>query len=177
MECAQMRTRSTSAWPCFQILLVPHLERNACLLPAVDGDIDRVLAGIVEFELLDVYHEIADQEIQVCRDHDLHRHVDARHDEPPVFIDEIHFHFVGAFLDLAERDSKRDRALGMYGGKMSGHDRIERAEDIELASVIGRRVAQDSHLNVHDRVIMAHCGFSAIVVCQKNRFLDQQFSF
>lgn len=68
----------------------------------VDGDIDRVLAWLVEFELLDIDDEITDEKIGVARNHHIHGHIDAWHDEPTVFIDEVHFYFVGPFLDAVE---------------------------------------------------------------------------
>jgi len=115
----------------------------------IDGDINRVLARLIEFKLLDIDDEIADEEIRVAGDCNVHWHIDAGHDEAAVFVDEIHFHFVGAFLDAVEGNAKRHGALRMNRGEGAGDDRVERAEKIELPVVIGGCVAQNRNLDGH----------------------------
>jgi hypothetical protein len=99
--------------------------------------------------LLDVDDEVADEKIRVAGNRDIDGHIDAGHDEAAIFIDEIHFHFVGAFLDAVEGNAERDGTLRMNGGEGAGDDRVERAEKIELPVIIGGRVAQNRNLDGH----------------------------
>ena len=115
----------------------------------IDGDVDGILAWLIKFELLHVDNEIPDEKICVARDCNVHRHIDAGHYEAAVFIDEIHFHFVGAFLDAVEGNAKCDGTLRMDRGERAGDDRVERAEKVELPVVIGGRVAQNRNLDGH----------------------------
>jgi hypothetical protein len=54
-----------------------------------------------------------------------------------------------AFITAEEGDAQSDGALGMNRGELLSVDGIESAEQVELAIVIGRRIAQNCHLNVH----------------------------
>src|SRR5439155_9375878 len=88
-------------------------------------------------------------EIGLRRQHHVHGNVNARHHEPAVFIDEIHFYLVRPLLDLAENDPQRDRTLGVHGGQLLSHDGVEGAEQIQLSCVVGRGIAQDGNLDIH----------------------------
>ena len=71
-----------------------YKERDAHFVAVIDGDVDGVLARLIELELLDVDDEIADEKICVRGDRNIDGHIDAGHDKATVFIHEIHFHFV-----------------------------------------------------------------------------------
>src|SRR5205807_5294044 len=88
-----------------------YVQRNARFLPTVDSEINGVLARLFELQLLNVDDEIARHEVDVGRQDDLHRHVDARHHETAILVHKIHFHLVLTFFDLAENKAERDRAL------------------------------------------------------------------
>ena len=118
-------------------------------MAVIDGDVDGVLAGLIKFKLLDVDDEVADEKVRVVGNHYVERHIDAGHDELSVFIDEIHFYFVGAFLDAVEGEAKGDGALRVDGGELAGDDGVERAEQIEFAVVVRGRVAKHRNLNGH----------------------------
>ena len=57
---------------------------------------------------------------------------------------------VRPLLGAVKGDADGDGALGVLGGKLRGKDRVERAQQIELAVVIGCRVAENSHLDCHN---------------------------
>lgn len=118
-------------------------------MAVIDRDVDGVLARLVEFELLDVDDEITDEEIGVRRNHHIDRHIDARHDQFAVFIHEIHFYFVGPFLDAVEGNAQRDGTLRMNGRKLAGDDRVEGSQQVQFTAVIGGGVTKDSDLNGH----------------------------
>jgi hypothetical protein len=42
----------------------------------------------------------------------------------------------------------------MKGGQLTRNDRVERAEDIELATVVGGGVTEDGDLNVHRKTAL-----------------------
>jgi tRNA (cmo5U34)-methyltransferase len=125
------------------------LEGDAGLVTAVDGDIDGVMAGFFELEVLDVNDEIARDEIPVIGEHDVGRQFDAGHDGAAVFIDEVHTDLVLALFDPTEDDAEGDGTLGVHGGELMGDDGIERAEEVEFAGVIGGGIAKHGDLNVH----------------------------
>jgi hypothetical protein len=128
----------------------PDLERDAGLVAAVDGEIDGVMAGFFEFELLDIDDEISRQEIAFGWETDIGGEFDAGHDGASVFVDQIHADAVLAFFDAAKDHAKRDGALGMDSWELVGDDGVEGAEEIEFSSVIGCRVAEHGDLNVHN---------------------------
>lgn len=118
-------------------------------MAAIDGDVDGVVAGLFEFEVLDVDDEVARQKIAVVGEDNVGRELDAWHDGAAVFVDEVHADLVGAFLDPAEDDAEGDGTLGMNGGKLVGDDGIEGAEEVEFAAIIGGSIAEHGNLDVH----------------------------
>lgn len=127
-------------------------QRNAGLNLIVEQNVHRVKPRLVEFQLLDVQNEIARGEMHFIRQGDFHRDVNALHDRLAVRIDEVDFQLALALVAGRERQAQRDGALRMDGGHLAGINRVERAQQIELAVVIGGGVAQDSNLNVHAQI-------------------------
>ena len=82
-----------------------HEEGNAHFVAVIDGDIDGVLSRLIELQLLDIDDKVPHEKIGIAWNQHIDWHVDAGHDELSVFIDEIHLHFVGAFLDSVKRDA------------------------------------------------------------------------
>jgi hypothetical protein len=124
-------------------------ERNAGLRFGVEGDVDGIKAGQVEFQLLERDDEVACPEMGIARQHDFRREIDSGHDEFPVGIHEIEAQFVGAFVLMAEGDAQGDGALRVRGGNLLGDDRVKRAEQVQLAVFFRGGVAENSNLNIH----------------------------
>ena len=104
---------------------MPDQQGNTGLMPAIHRHVDPVLPWFFELQLLDIDDEIAHQKIELGRDADIDRHINAGHDQPAVFIDKIHFDLVMAFFDPAERNAKRDGALRVDRWQLAGDDGIE----------------------------------------------------
>lgn len=124
-------------------------QRNVALRFVVEPDVHGIQAGFVELQLLDVDDEIARDEMHVVRQRDWHRDFDGRHNRPAVGVDEVQLQLALALLAGHESDAQRDGALRMHGGHLRRVNRVEGAEQVELAAVLVCRVAQHSHLNVH----------------------------
>lgn len=129
--------------------LMPDQEGDAGFLPAVHGDIDRVLPGFIKFQLLDIDHEVPHQKIELIGHHDIDGHIDAWHDKLAVFIDEIHFYLVRALFNFAKSETQSDRTLRVDRRQLACDDRIKGAEDVELSTVIGGRIAKNRNLYIH----------------------------
>lgn len=136
----------------------PDLERNAGLVATIDSDIDRVVTGFGELELLNVDDEIARKKIPFRREPDIGWKFDAGHDGSSVFIDEIHANAMGSFLNSAEDHTERDGTLGMHRGELLGDDRVEGAEQIEFAAIIGGGIAEHGNLDIHNIRRVDHLG-------------------
>ena len=54
-----------------------------------------------------------------------------------------------SLLRLLEHHAERDGALRVHGRELRGEDRVEGAQDVQLAAVVRRRITQDRHLNFH----------------------------
>src|SRR5882672_377074 len=91
--------------------------------------------------------------MQVTGQDDLHRNIDVRHDGAAVGVHKIETEFVLAFILMAESHAQSDGALGMHGRELLGSNGIECAEEIEFEVLISRRIAQDCHLNVHEKTL------------------------
>ena len=108
----------------------------------------------LETQLLNIDDEISRAEMHVFWQRNVHRdRREIAHDRGAVGIDEIEVKVVLALVGAEKRDTQRDRALRMNGGKLLRVNRVKGAEEIQLAVVIGRRVAQHCHLNIHPAVI------------------------
>ncbi len=121
----------------------------------VDCDVDRILAGPVEFQLLDIDDEVARHKTGVRGQGNIERHLDAGHDEFAVVIHEIHFHLVRSFFDFIEDHAQRHRTLGVHRRHLLGQDGVKRAQQIQLAAVVRGGIAQDRDRDVHDVLLIA----------------------
>jgi len=126
-----------------------HHQRDAGFLIAIHGDIDGVNARLVEFQLLDADDEIEGGEMNITGQVHPKRQVNAGHDEFSVCIDEADAHLVGARLAAGEGDAQGDGALEVDGGELGRENGIERAEEIQLAVVIGGGITQNGDLDIH----------------------------
>lgn len=118
-------------------------------MPIIDGDIDRVLAGLIKLQLLNIDDEIAQQEIRIGWHRHIDRHFDAWHHQPSILVDEIHLHLVRALLNPAKREAQRNRTLRVNRGQLTGKNRVERPKQVQLPIVIRRCIAQNRYLNRH----------------------------
>src|ERR1039458_2508824 len=134
---------------CLRLRQIFDRQRNARLRFVIEPDIHGIQPSLGEFQLLDVHDEIARGEMHVVRQRDHHRDFDGRHDAVAVGVDEVQLELARALVASVERDAQRDGALRMHGGQLRRVNRVERAEEIELAVVLGRGIAEDRHLNVH----------------------------
>ena len=127
---------------------VPHEQRNARLHLFIEHHVERAQPGLIEVQLLDVDDVIARAEMHVARQRDFDRNLDRRHDGATVGIHEVQFQLALAFVHTGERDAQRHGALRMPGRQFARIDRIERAEQIQLAVVIGGRVTENRYLRM-----------------------------
>jgi len=133
-------------------------ERNAGLGFGVEGDVDGVKAGEVEFQLLEGDDEIARAEMGIAGQDDFGREIDAGHDEAAVGVDEIQAQFVRAFVLMAESDAQGYGALRVRGGNLLGDDGVKRAQQVELPVFFRGGIAQNSDLNIHPAEIKHEIG-------------------
>jgi hypothetical protein len=126
------------------------LEGDTGFVSAIDGDINGVMAGFFELEMLDVDDEISREEIAIVGKHDIRRELDAGHDGATVFVDKVHAYLVRSLFDAAEDNAEGDRTLRVDGRELMGDDGIECAEEVEFAGVIGGGIAEHGYLNIHD---------------------------
>lgn len=126
-----------------------HKERDTGLGFAVEGDVDGIEAGEVEFQLLESDNEIACAEMGIAGEHDFGWEIDSGHDELAVGVDEIQAQFVRAFVFVAERDAQGDGALRVRGGNLLGDDGVKCPEQVELAVFFRGGIAQHRNLNIH----------------------------
>lgn len=131
---------------------VPDKQRNACLRFVVEQNVNRIQAGLGKFQLLDVDDEIVRGEKSVVGQFHEHRHVNLLHDRLAVGVDEFERDFALALVAGHEGHAQRDRALRVRRGKFLCKNRVERAEQIQFAVVVRRRVANHRHLNVHAEI-------------------------
>ena len=134
--------------------VVPHQQRDACLWLAVEGNVDRVQPRVLELHLLEVDDEIARAEVHVFRQRHLdgdRREVD--HNRVSIRIDKVQLQLVFALVIARKCHPQCDRALRMHRGKLLGVNRVEGPQQVELAVVIRRRIAQNRHLNVHPQTM------------------------
>jgi hypothetical protein len=127
-------------------------KRNARLRFVVEPHVHGIQTRFREFQLLDVHDEIAGDEMHVVRQRHFNRDFDAGHDGTSVGVDEVKLELARALVAGEKRDAQRDRALRMHGGQLWREDRVERAEQVQFAVVLGRRVAEHRHLNVHGEI-------------------------
>src|ERR1035437_4645347 len=128
--------------------VMAHEQWDARLRLVVQGDVNRVKPGIIELQLLKVHDEVARAEMHVFGQRHFDRDVWEFGDRGPVPIDEIKLQVVLALVSVKEGDSQRDGALGVYGWKVLRIDRVKRPQQVQLAVVIGRCVAQNRHLYI-----------------------------
>ena len=134
------------------VFLFRHLfdrKRNARFMLSVRRNFNGVKSRRFKFQLLNIQNEIARDKSRVARQNDFHRNIHAGHDRRAVFIYEIDFQRVIALLHFCVGNAERHGTLRMRGGKLLGENRVERAENIQLAVVIGRGIAQNCQLNRH----------------------------
>jgi hypothetical protein len=135
----------------------PDLEGNAGFMTAIDGEVQSVMAGLLELELLNVDDEVAGEKIPVGWEPDIGRQFDTGHDGTSVFIDKVHTHAVGSFFDATEDKPQGDRTLGMNSRQLMGDDGVEGAEEIEFAGIISGGVAEHCNLNIHNAFRGGRC--------------------
>ena len=68
-------------------------------------------------------------------------------------VHEIQLELARAHVTGHERDAQRHRALRMDGGQLRRVNRVKGAEQVELAVVVRRGIAEDRHLNVHAKIL------------------------
>ena len=125
-------------------------ERDAGLRLAIEGDVNRVEARRFELHLLEIDNEVAGAEVHVVGERDLNR--DGRevlHDGAAIGVDEVELEVVFPFVSAGEGDAQGDGALRMHRGELLGVNSIKGSQQIELPVIIGRRIAQHGHLNIH----------------------------
>src|SRR6266496_1240509 len=130
--------------------IVFHEQGNAGLGLVIERNINRVQARFLESQLLKVKKEIACAEVNVVRQRQVHG--DGReigHDGAAVGVHKSQLEVVLPLIAVEERDAQGDRALRVHRGQLLGLNRVEGAEQIQLAVVIRRGVTEDCNLNIH----------------------------
>ena len=125
---------------------------------AVEGDVDGIQAGEVEFQLLEGDDEIACPEMGIARQDHFGGEIDAGHDEAAVGVDEIQAQFVRAFVLMAESDAQGNGALRVRGRNLLSDDGVKRAQQVELPVFFRGGIAQNSDLNIHPAEIKHEIG-------------------
>src|SRR5437867_2175886 len=125
-------------------------QGNAGVGVIIEAKVNRVKARIVKLELLNVDDEVAGAEMHVVRqDHVQRDGREVGHDRAAIGIDKVESQLVVALVAAEKGDPQSDGALGMYCRQTRRLNRIESAKQIELAVLLGRGVAQNSHLDIH----------------------------
>ena len=75
-----------------------------------------------------------------------------------VGINKIEAQSVFALVTAEKSDAEGDGTLGMNSGELLGVDCVKCAQEVQLTVIIGRRVAQNRHLNVHGATVMGRMG-------------------
>jgi len=128
-----------------------HQQGNAGLWLVVQHDVDRVQARVFELQLLNIDDEIACAEVHIFRQRDIDcDRWEVWHDRAAVSIDKIKAEIVLSLVAAEKGHAQRDGTLRMSGGELLGINRIERAQQVQLAVIVCRGVAQDRYLYVHD---------------------------
>ena len=126
-----------------------HHQGDAGYLTSVHGNVDGVNARLVELQLLDADNEIEGGEMNISGQVHPKRKVNAGHDGFSIRINEADPHLVRAILAVGERDAQGDGALDVDRGELRRENGIERAEEIQLAIVIGGGITQNGDLDIH----------------------------
>ena len=100
--------------------------------------------------MLDIDDEVAGAKVHVIRQ----RHLDGDrrklgHNRVSVRIHKVQLQVVFALVAAGKGDPQGDGALRMDRWQLLGVDGVECPQQVQLAIVIRRRVAQHCHLNVH----------------------------
>ena len=129
--------------------IMPHEQRNVRLRMAVQQDIDRVESWIVELQLLDVHDEVARAEMHVIGQRHFHRDGWELRYGAAIRVHEVERQGVLALVSARKGDAQRNRALRVDRGELLRVNGVERPQQVQLAIVIGRSVAQNGYLNIH----------------------------
>ena len=129
--------------------VVADEQGNAGLGLVVEGEVDGVKARLIKLQLLDVDDEVAGAEVHVFGQGDFDWGRREVGDGMAVGIDEVEFELVLAFVAAEEGEAQGDGALGMNGGELLGVNGVEGAQQVQFPVVVGCRVAENGHLNIH----------------------------
>jgi hypothetical protein len=102
-------------------------ERNTALVSAVDGDLDAVVSGFFELQVLDIDDEVSRENAGVAIEVNFGGDIDVGHDRLAVVIYEVDADGVLAFFDPVKDDPQGDGAMGVDGGEFGGDDGVEGA--------------------------------------------------
>jgi hypothetical protein len=126
-----------------------HEQRDAPFLPSIEREIDRVEPFLLKLQLLNVHDEIPGNKNALLGQHDFDRHINVGHDRFAIFIHEQELNRVLSFFPFVERHPKGDGTLRVNGRELLRINRVEGAQNIELATVVRGGVAENGNLNVH----------------------------
>ena len=127
-----------------------HKQGDAGLGLAVQRDVNGIEARVFELELLEIHDEIARAEVHIFGQGNIDGNGwEIGHDRASIRVHEIEAQVALAFLAVEEGHAQSDRALWVNRWKLLRVDGVESAQQIQFAVVIGRRVAENCHLDVH----------------------------
>ena len=119
---------------------------------AIEGDVDAVVAGLLEAKALEVHDEVAGQESSAFGK----SHLEVTHDGHALLIEgsAVFVHAGNAKLVVTgvlggHAEAESQSAGGVDDGKLTGEESIEGALHAELALIIGGVVAKDCNLDIH----------------------------
>jgi hypothetical protein len=124
-------------------------EGDTTLVTSIDRDMDAVVSGFGQFQVLDIDDEVPGQNAGIAIEVDFGGYIDIGHDRLAVFIYEVDADGMLAFLDTVEDDSECDGAMGVNSGEFGGYDGVEGAEEVEFAAVICGGIAEGGYLDIH----------------------------
>ena len=124
-------------------------QRNARLLPSIQGDVNRVKAWFLKPKLLDGEDEILGHEVRLLRQGHADWQINRRHERLAVRVHEIKPQMPRPLLLAAERRAQGDGTHGVDEWKLRREDRVKGAQQIQLAMGVRGGVAKHGDLNIH----------------------------
>lgn len=118
-------------------------------MPAVDSQIDAVGSKACQFQLVHIDDKVGDRGMFFLSETDGETSVDSGNYGMSVFVHHREPDLMLAFLDSFESEPGGDGALRVRDGSLNGLNRIERAEDIQLASRDSCGIAECKDFKFH----------------------------
>ena len=111
-------------------------------MDSIHGQVHGVLSELVEFQTVDLHHQIEGGALGLLGEADPHLGVHVGHDHLAVLIGQGDPQFVVAFFDPVEAHPRHHGAMGDGVGGLRRSHGVEGAQDADLAAVVHGRVTE-----------------------------------